>query len=69
MAKLADKNIMVEVVKNIRGGLSLCICNPDGGERVSGGKVSGCATIATFEVNAKKLIEAVKTNAFQRKSN
>ncbi len=58
------KKVCVEISRNIEGGLSLCICDKNGGYRIAGAKVGGCETVKSFTVDADELIEAVRNNSF-----
>lgn len=61
MRKLKPGHVYVEVVHNIVGGLSLCVCDDSGGSRVSGEKVGGCETLKRFEVDADELIREIRS--------
>lgn len=61
MRKLKPGHVYVEVVYNIVGGLSLCVCDDSGGSRVSGEKVGGCETLKRFEVDADELIREIRS--------
>ena len=60
MSKLKPGHVYVEVVHNIVGGLSLCISDDSGGNRISGAKVGGCETLKRFEVDAEELIRDIR---------
>lgn len=60
-----SKNVIdVEISRNVNGGLSLCVCNKSGGERISGAKVGGCEPLKIFTVNADELIKAIRVNSY-----
>lgn len=59
---LKKDHVYVEVYQSKSGGYSLAICNDSGGDRVAGGKISGTALVAQFEVSAESLIVAINNN-------
>lgn len=61
MSKLKPGHVYVEVVHNIVGGFSLCICDDSGGNRISGAKIGGCETFKRFEVDADELIREIRS--------
>ncbi|MEC6720448.1 hypothetical protein [Staphylococcus aureus] len=61
---MSSKVVRVEISKNIAGGLSLCVCDESGGQRISGGKVGGCETLKVFTVNAEELVDAIRNYAY-----